>query len=95
MPAYAIFIKEKTRDTNELDAYSSLAGASFEGREFRVLTAYGPQTVLEGPECEGVVILEFPSVEAAEDWYLSPAYSAARAHRFKGADYRVVIVEGV
>jgi uncharacterized protein (DUF1330 family) len=28
-------------------------------------------------------------------WYESPAYQEARAHRFKGANYRAVIVEGL
>jgi len=28
-------------------------------------------------------------------WYDSPLYREAREHRFKGADYRAVLVEGV
>ena len=51
--------------------------------------------MLEGPDVEGVVIVSFPTFEEARAWYDSPAYRAARAHRFKGADYRGVIVEGV
>jgi uncharacterized protein (DUF1330 family) len=51
--------------------------------------------VLEGPPVEGVVIAEFPTFEAAKAWYDSPAYTEVRQHRFKGAEYRVVIVEGV
>lgn len=50
--------------------------------------------MLEGPPVEGVVILEFPDREAAEDWYFSPAYQKAAQHRFRGATYRSVIVEG-
>jgi uncharacterized protein (DUF1330 family) len=42
-----------------------------------------------------VVIVEFPSIDAAKAWYESPAYREAREHRFKGADYRAVIVEGL
>ncbi len=44
---------------------------------------------------EGVVILQFPTFEEAKAWYDSPAYREAREHRFAGADYRAVIVEGV
>ena len=51
--------------------------------------------VLEGPEVEGVVILEFPSFDEAKAWYDSPAYREVREHRFRGADYRAVIVEGI
>ena len=50
---------------------------------------------LEGPELEGVVILEFPTVEEAREWYDSPAYRQAREHRFRGADYRAFIVDGL
>jgi len=32
---------------------------------------------------------------AARAWYDSPAYQAAKAHRVKAADYRVIFVEGV
>jgi uncharacterized protein (DUF1330 family) len=56
---------------------------------------YGRQEVLEGPEVEGVVILSFPSFEEAKAWYDSPAYREARKHRFQGADYSAVLVEGV
>ncbi|MGI4791141.1 MAG: DUF1330 domain-containing protein [Janthinobacterium lividum] len=40
-------------------------------------------------------LLEFPSFDKAKVWCDSPAYRAAREHRFKGADYRVMIVEGL
>ena len=42
-----------------------------------------------------MVIASFPSFEEAKAWYESPAYREAREHRFRGADYRAVIVEGV
>jgi uncharacterized protein (DUF1330 family) len=44
---------------------------------------------------EGVAIAEFPSIEMAKAWYNSPAYQEAARHRFKGAVYNGVIVEGV
>ncbi|WP_437225559.1 DUF1330 domain-containing protein [Planctomicrobium sp. SH661] len=94
MPAYAVFIREATRDQSQLDVYSPKAGASIEGHPVKILAAYGPQEILEGPPMEGVVILEFPSMEAAKAWYDSPAYQEAREYRFKGADYRAFLVEG-
>lgn len=95
MPAYAIFIREGTRDRTELDAYAPKAAASLNGHAMKVLAAYGRQEVLEGPEVEGVVIVQFPDIEAAKSWYDSPAYREAREHRLRGADYRAVIVEGL
>ena len=50
---------------------------------------------VEGAGAEGVVILEFPSFEEAQAWYRSPAYQDALQDRLKGAEYRVMIVEGV
>ncbi len=95
MTAYAVFIRESTQDQSELDAYTPKAGDSLAGHEVKVLAAYGRQEILEGPPVEGVVILEFPSIEAAKVWYDSPTYRAAREHRFRGATYRALIVDGV
>jgi uncharacterized protein (DUF1330 family) len=58
------------------------------------LAAYGRHDVLEGPEVEGVAIAEFPSLEEAREWYESPAYQQAAKHRFKGAIYRGLVVQG-
>ena len=41
------------------------------------------------------MMLEFPTFREARAWYDSPAYQAASEHRFNGADYRAIIVEGV
>ena len=95
MAAYAVFIRDRTKDPAEMERYSQMAGATLEDHPVKVLAAYGRQKVLEGPNVEGVVILEFPSIEAAQAWYDSPSYRATREHRFKGADYRAVIVQGL
>jgi uncharacterized protein (DUF1330 family) len=95
MAAYIVFTRESTRDTAELDTYSEKVGATLAGHPVDVLAAYGRHEVIEGPEVEGVVILEFPSFEEAKAWYDSPAYREVREHRFRGAEYRAVIVEGL
>jgi len=94
MAAYAVFIRERTHDPAELETYSQKVGGTLTGHPVTVLAAYGDHEVLEGPEIEGVVILEFPSLAAAKAWYDSPAYREVREHRFRGSDYRAVIVEG-
>jgi uncharacterized protein (DUF1330 family) len=95
MRAYIIFIRERTLDPSELEAYAQAAPPSLVGWPIKFLAAYGRQEVLEGPAPEGVAIAEFPSLEEAKQWYESPAYQAAAQHRFKGASYRGLIVEGV
>ena len=95
MPAYMVFIREKTLDQSELETYWSKVHATMEGRPIKVLAAYGPHVTLEGPEVEGIVVAEFPSIEEARAWYDSAAYQEAAQHRFRGAVYRGLIVEGV
>jgi uncharacterized protein (DUF1330 family) len=92
---YIVFTRESTRDASELATYSEKVGPTLAGHPVSVLAAYGRQEVIEGPDVEGVVILKFPSFEAAKAWYESPAYREVREHRFRGADYRAVIVEGL
>ena len=95
MSAYMVFIREKTLDQSELKAYWAKIRATMEGHPIKVLAAYGRYVTLEGPEVEGVVVAEFPSVEEARAWYDSPAYQEVARHRFRGAVYRGLIVEGV
>jgi uncharacterized protein (DUF1330 family) len=95
MPAYIVFIREKTLDQSELENYWEKVKGTLDGRPFKVLAAYGKYLKLEGPDVEGVVIAEFPTLNEARDWYASPAYQEAAQHRHRGAVYRGVIVEGV
>ena len=95
MPAYMVFIRETTLDQSELDAYASKVRATMEGHPLKVLAAYGRHVTLEGPEVEGVVVAEFPTIEEARAWYDGPAYQDVARHRFRGAVYRGLIVEGV
>ena len=95
MPAFMVFIREKTLDQPELEAYWAKIRATLEGQPIKILAAYGRHVTLEGPEVEGVVVAEFPSIEDARAWYDSPAYQKVAQHRFRGAIYRGMIVEGV
>lgn len=95
MPAYIVFTRESTSDQAELDAYMHAVAPTFEGHPVKILAAYGAQQVLEGTPPEGVVIVEFPTVETARAWYDSPAYRQVVQHRWKGSSYRAVIVQGI
>ena len=95
MSAYLVFTREKTLNAAELAIYQQKVAPTLGTYDLKTLVAYGRHEVLEGAPLEGVVIVEFPTVAAAKGWYNSPAYSEAREHRFKGAEYRCVLVEGV
>jgi hypothetical protein len=49
MPAYIVFIRDRTRDAAEIAAYKILADPSFEGRPVGRLALGGSHEVLEGP----------------------------------------------
>jgi uncharacterized protein (DUF1330 family) len=91
---YIVFTREKTTNAAELETYGKMAGAASAGHNLTPLVIYGKQEVLEGPEIEGVVVLAFANAAEAKAWYTSPSYTAAREHRFKGAEYRAVMVDG-
>jgi uncharacterized protein (DUF1330 family) len=94
MAAYIVFTREKTLDRSELEAYWAKVPPTLDGRPIKVLAAYGRHVTLEGPEVEGVVIAEFPTLEEARAWYDSAAYQEAAQHRHLGAIYRGLVVEG-
>jgi uncharacterized protein (DUF1330 family) len=95
MSAYLVFIRERTLDAAELEIYWSKIRATFAGHEVKVLASYGAHEDLEGPATEGTVIAEFPSMQAARNWYDSPAYKKVRIHRQQGAVYRGILVQGL
>lgn len=95
MPAYVIMIRDRMIDPAEFAAYGAKAREARGDHKITPLAFYGPHQALEGPDPDGVVILQFPTAAEARAWYESPAYQDALQHRLKGAEYRVVIVEGV
>lgn len=94
MPAYFVAVRNRVNDPAEMALYGETVGASMAGHEPKLLALYGKLRSTDGPPTDGAVILEFPTFEAAEAWYDSPAYQEAVQHRFKGADYQTFIVEG-
>jgi uncharacterized protein (DUF1330 family) len=95
MSAYAIFTRVRTFDPVELQTYNDAVAETLQGHNVKLLARYGRKEVLEGAEHEGIVILEFPTMEEAKAWYESPAYQKVRVHRYNSAEYRAVIVEGL
>jgi uncharacterized protein (DUF1330 family) len=62
----------------------------------RYLARGGRAVTLEGPPARSrVVVIEFPSVEAAERFYHSPEYTAARKLREGSATAQFVVVEAL
>ncbi|KQC98336.1 MULTISPECIES: DUF1330 domain-containing protein [Acinetobacter] len=95
MSAYVVFTRESTSDAEQMAQYAEKAPLAREGRDLTPLAFYGKFEVLEGSDIEGAVILRFPDMAAAREWYNSQEYQDALQHRLKGANYRVFIIEGL
>jgi len=95
MPAYFIG-KVKVTDPVRYAEYIKATPpviAKFGGR---FIARGGERITLEGPEVtERMVIIEFPSVAAAQDFYNSPEYAKAKALREGAAEAQFVVVDGV
>jgi uncharacterized protein (DUF1330 family) len=95
LAAYIIFTRVRTRDPAQLKIYADSRSKFLAGHDVKSVVSFGmPFEVLEGPAVEGIAILEFPTLAEAKAWYSSPAYQEAVQHRFRGADYNAIIVDG-
>ncbi|MDN4174000.1 DUF1330 domain-containing protein [Nocardioides sp. SOB77] len=61
----------------------------------RFLVHGGALTPLEGTWDGDVVVLEFPDVRTAQDWYASPAYQAILPLRTENSSSIACVVQGV
>lgn len=92
MAAYVVLFREGPIHTpSEMEEYRRTSPPP--DPKMKPLVVYGAQEPLEGTPPEGVVILEFPTMEDAKNWYAGP-YGEAAKHRQAAADYRGVIVQG-
>lgn len=95
MSAYVVYVRDQITDPEEFKRYEQLAPAASAGHTVTPLAFYGAIDTLEGAPVDGAALLKFDTVEQAQALYDSPAYQEALAHRLKGAEYRVFIIEGL
>lgn len=94
MPAYAIAMVNVT-DPAMYQEYARLAGPATAAYGGRFVARGTVDSVVEGKgPYNRMVVVEFPSVEAAKKFYASPEYAEARAKRIGGADFNMLIVDG-
>jgi uncharacterized protein (DUF1330 family) len=95
MPAYVVVDVDST-DPERAARYRELSGASVERHGGRFRARGGALTVLEDDwKPERLVVIEFPSINAARAWFDSDDYRQARALREGAGVWRMVVVEGV
>ena len=80
----------------QYEEYKKWSSAAMQAHGAEVCVRGGKVEVLEGDwSPERLVILRFPTVEAARRFNDSPEYGRARAARQGAAVMRMVVVEGV
>jgi len=95
MAAYVIFIREgEIVDPEAMEAYRSANQDGPPDPDMKVHTVYGEMETIEGEGADGMVILEFPTMERAREWYNGP-YNERAKLRQKAAPYRGFIVQGI
>jgi len=94
MAAYVI-VEIEIHDPVEYEEYKKLTPTS--------INAYGGRFTVRGAQTESlegdwnpqrVVILEFPSVERAKEWWHSQEYAPAKSIRQRTAKTKMLVVEG-
>ncbi|MGI9531936.1 DUF1330 domain-containing protein [Lutimonas sp.] len=77
-------------------SYTALTPETIENHQGKFIVRGGETKVLEGDHSpQRTVILEFPSMEAADSWWHSEAYTKARKIRQQAATTKMTIVQGV
>ena len=84
-------------DEAAMARYGALAEASIAGYGGRYLARGGAVEALEGewPPERRIVIVEFPTMARAREWYGSPEYAEALEVRASALTRRLALVDGV
>jgi uncharacterized protein (DUF1330 family) len=95
MPAYVI-AEIDVQNPVDYEEYKKLARTAIEKHGGRYRVGGGKAEAIEGSApANRLVVLEFPSTEAAKRWYYSPEYQEAVKIRHRASTARVLLVEGV
>lgn len=94
-PGY-VLVDIEVHDADAYERYKAMAQASVESFGGRYVVRGGRTEVLEGEwPAKRLVVLEFPSVARAREWWSSEGYAPAKALREQSATSRMLLAEGV
>jgi uncharacterized protein (DUF1330 family) len=95
MTAYVI-VEMTVTDPVGIEEYRKQAGAAVAAMGGKFLARGGKSEVLDGDwKPQRIVLIEFPSMEQARLWRLSPEYGKACEIRDRAAQTRMILVEGI
>ena len=93
MPAYVIS-EVRILDQDLIHNYRDRAAASIEKYGGRYLVRSGAVELVEGERDKQFIIVEFPDMARAREWYRSPEYAEALKFRYAALDRTLVFAEG-
>jgi uncharacterized protein (DUF1330 family) len=90
-----IIVEVDITDAKAYESYKPLAGASVARHGGKFIVRGGQTETLEGGWApKRLVVLEFPTVEKAREFYRSEDYAPALKMRLAASKSRAIIVEG-
>lgn len=95
MTAYAIGQLRNVRMNEGVRAYLARIDATLQTFGGRFLIHGATPEVLEGAPQGDLIVIEFPTLDAARSWYRSPAYQELVTLRQQGAEGEVFLMQGV
>ena len=96
MPSAYILANVKVTNPTQYEEYRKFSTQAMQEHGAEVCIRGGAVEVIEGDWTpDRMVLLKFPSKEAAHAFYNSPTYTQARAARAGAAIMRMVLIEGV
>jgi uncharacterized protein (DUF1330 family) len=94
MAAYVI-VEVSIHDTAAYEDYKKLTPAAVAAYDGKFIVRGGQTEALEGEwEPERIVVLEFPTVERAKEWWSSEIYTEAKLIRQRAATTKMIVVQG-
>ena len=94
MSAYVI-VEVTIQDHKDYEHYKKLTPPAIAAFDGKFVVRGGRTITLEGDwKPERIVVLEFPNVDRANEWWHSEIYTEAKLIRQRAATTRMIIVEG-
>ncbi|HKP29516.1 MAG TPA: DUF1330 domain-containing protein [Gemmatimonadales bacterium] len=95
MAAYLI-VDIKVNDPVRYEEYRQLVSPTLAAYDGKYLARGGEVKVLEGDLAPNrTVVVEFPTVERALEWWDSDVYRPIRQLRYDSADSKMLLVQGI
>lgn len=95
MPAYIVGIINETRLNDDICAYLENIDSTLQSYEGRFIIHGRPYLWMEDEPTGDFIVIEFPNLELASDWYESPVYRAIKPLRTANSIGTIFLVQGV